>query len=1162
MSTLNIPRARALLQQFDFKTLFIEALGWARAGGRPDTITAGGVAFHCRPIAQLAGALVYEATTPAGDIPDAKTRAALHAEIEKRHFEHLLIFIDGARQQSLWSWVKHDGGKRFPRSHYYARAQPGDLFLSKLSAIVVDISELDEAGHLPVAEVASRLRRALDVERVTRRFYNEFQDLLIDFADQITGIDDPRDRRWYASVLLNRLMFVYFLQRKFYLDGGDAEYTRRKLEQSKQRGKDQYYTAFLRTLFFEGFAKPPEQRSAQARHLIGDIVYLNGGLFLPHPVEERWPAIAIPDAAFDALFDLFGRYSWNLDDTPGGDDNEINPDVLGYIFEKYINQKEFGAYYTRAEITGYLCERTIHPLILDAVNAHQDALAAAGLSSAPRRFDSMDDLLMGLDADLCKLLLHDTLPRLSLLDPACGSGAFLVAAMKTLIAIYTAVIGRIPALGDRALSDWLARVEREHRNIAYFIRKSIITNNLFGVDIMPEAVEIARLRLFLALVASAQGPDHLEPLPNIDFNILAGNSLIGLLRVDEAAYEQRHRQGNLFYKPYRELVAERNRLVRAYRNAAGYTRDLAALRDAIQAHREQAIAALNEMLLDEFTALGIQFEQATWDEQKGQPGRPRKRAARLSDIEALRPFHWGYEFDEVMAPASGGSGERAGCGAGFDAIITNPPWEIFKPQAKEFFAEYSDLVAKNKMTIKAFEKEQARLLKNAAVRNAWLEYQSRFPHVSAWFRAAPQFANQIAIVNGKKAGSDINLYKLFVEQCFNLLRPGGRCGIVVPSGIYTDLGARQLREMLFGQTRISGLFGFENRKAIFENVDSRFKFVVLTFEKGGRTESFPAAFMRHEVAELERFPQQGGLPVSVELVHRLSPDSLSVMEFKSDLDARIAEKMLCFPLLGQRIDGVWNLRLTREFDMTNDSHLFKTRPGAGRLPLYEGKMIHQFDAHFAGPRYWVDEKQGRRALLGKAPDTGQTLDYQGYRLGFRDIARNTDTRTLISTIIPPAFHGNKIPTVRIYDDDGSTLIEPDQQIFLCAIWNSFVIDWMLRLKVTTTVNFFYLFQLPVPRLTAQDAAFRPIVERAARLICVTPQFDDLAKAVGIEPPRRPLSDAERGALRAGLDGLIARLYGLTEAEFAHVLSGFPLVAQEVKDAALAAYRGATGVGLV
>jgi len=1162
MSTLNIPRARALLQQFDFKTLFIEALGWARAGGRPDTITAGGVAFHCRPIAQLAGALVYEATTPAGDIPDAKTRAALHAEIEKRHFEHLLIFIDGARQQSLWSWVKHDGGKRFPRSHYYARAQPGDLFLSKLSAIVVDISELDEAGHLPVAEVASRLRRALDVERVTRRFYNEFQDLLIDFADQITGIDDPRDRRWYASVLLNRLMFVYFLQRKFYLDGGDAEYTRRKLEQSKQRGKDQYYTAFLRTLFFEGFAKPPEQRSAQARHLIGDIVYLNGGLFLPHPVEERWPAIAIPDAAFDALFDLFGRYSWNLDDTPGGDDNEINPDVLGYIFEKYINQKEFGAYYTRAEITGYLCERTIHPLILDAVNAHQDALAAAGLSSAPRRFDSMDDLLMGLDADLCKLLLHDTLPRLSLLDPACGSGAFLVAAMKTLIAIYTAVIGRIPALGDRALSDWLARVEREHRNIAYFIRKSIITNNLFGVDIMPEAVEIARLRLFLALVASAQGPDHLEPLPNIDFNILAGNSLIGLLRVDEAAYEQRHRQGNLFYKPYRELVAERNRLVRAYRNAAGYTRDLAALRDAIQAHREQAIAALNELLLDEFTALGIQFEQATWDEQKGQPGRPRKRAARLSDIEALRPFHWGYEFDEVMAPASGGSGERAG----FDAIITNPPWEIFKPQAKEFFAEYSDLVAKNKMTIKAFEKEQARLLKNAAVRNAWLEYQSRFPHVSAWFRAAPQFANQIAIVNGKKAGSDINLYKLFVEQCFNLLRPGGRCGIIVPSGIYTDLGAKQLREMLFTAGQVDTLFGLSNERYIFEGVHHAFKFSLLVFEKGGKTNRFTVAFRintREAVApeELDKFlnTRSGHMQIEVDLVRRLSPDSLSVMEFKSDLDARIAEKMLCFPLLGQRIDGVWNLRLTREFDMTNDSHLFKTRPGAGRLPLYEGKMIHQFDAHFAGPRYWVDEKQGRRALLGKAPDTGQTLDYQGYRLGFRDVAASTNERTMIAAILP---RGVFCPHTMSLEDRAQSSLDDLERVFVCAVFNSFVFDSFVRHRVTAHLSFFFVYNVPVPRLTAQDAAFRPIVERAARLICVTPQFDDLAKAVGIEPPRRPLSDAERGALRAGLDGLIARLYGLTEAEFAHVLSGFPLVAQEVKDAALAAYRGATGIGLV
>ncbi len=280
---------------------------------------------------------------------------------------------------------------------------------------------------------------------------------------------------------------------------------------------------------------------------------------------------------------------------------------------------------------------------------------------------------------------------------------------------------------------------------------------------------------------------------------------------------------------------------------------------------------------------------------------------------------------------------------GFDAIITNPPWEILKPQAKEFFQEHSELVSKNKMTIKEFEKEQAKLLKDREIRAAWLEYLSRFPHLSAWFRAAPQFKHQSAIVNGKKTGSDINLYKLFTEQCHNLLREGGECGIVIPSGIYTDLGAKGLRDLLFDKNRMTGLFCFENRKEIFEGVDSRFKFVVMTFEKGGRTERFPAAFMRHEVTELAGFPGEIGLPLSVELIRRLSPDSHSVMEFKSETDIRIAEKMLKFPLLGEKIEGKWNLALTREFDMTNDSHLFKTEPGKGRLPLFEGKMIHQFE---------------------------------------------------------------------------------------------------------------------------------------------------------------------------------------------------------------------------
>ena len=267
------------------------------------------------------------------------------------------------------------------------------------------------------------------------------------------------------------------------------------------------------------------------------------------------------------------------------------------------------------------------------------------------------------------------------------------------------------------------------------------------------------------------------------------------------------------------------------------------------------------------------------------------------------------------------------------------------------------------------------------------------------------------MVNGKKAGSDINLYKLFTEQCFNLLRDGGQCGIVIPSGIYTDLGAKQLREMLFKETQITGLFGFENRKTIFEGVDSRFKFVVLTFTKGGHTEQFPAAFMRLETKDLELFPEQLGLEVSVDLIKRLSPDSLSVMEFKNETDVEIAEKMLRFPLLGEQLEDTWNLKLTNEFHMTNDSHLFKPETGPNRLPLFEGKMIHQFTHTWGEPKYWLDEREARADLVGKRnTDTGQQLDYQDYRLAFRDIASSTNQRTMIMAMLTPnVFCNHKLP---------------------------------------------------------------------------------------------------------------------------------------------------------
>jgi hypothetical protein len=336
-----------------------------------------------------------------------------------------------------------------------------------------------------------------------------------------------------------------------------------------------------------------------------------------------------------------------------------------------------------------------------------------------------------------------------------------------LIGVYATVVSQARRFEDHPnIQKWLDEAN-SHPSLDYYIKKRIITDNLYGVDIMQEATEIAKLRLFLALVASAKKVDELEPLPNIDFNIMAGNSLIGLIRVDEKGFDDLSKkskgkakkgfahdptQGNLLGQTvlqgnllagqdaseYRRILDEKNKNIALYKKHsfladAGRDRDhrsqessVLVLRNEIDKLNRESQEKLNELLLKEFSDnLGIKFEEAQLT------GKPKKRVLNIDDINVLEPFHWGYHFDKVF--------ERGG----FDAIIANPPWEIFKPQAKEFFAHHSELVTKNKMDIKTFEKEQKKLLESPDVAAAWLEYQSKFPYVSSYFRSAEDYKNQI-----------------------------------------------------------------------------------------------------------------------------------------------------------------------------------------------------------------------------------------------------------------------------------------------------------------------------------------------------------------------------------------------------------------------------------
>jgi Alw26I/Eco31I/Esp3I family type II restriction m6 adenine DNA methyltransferase len=1167
---LDIEKTRIALQNFEFGELFREELGWSSPKStQAKTESVKEITFSRKPVAELSGAVVFEITLSDGALPDSNQRKDISKYIRDLHYENVCIFVDKDRSQSIWHWEKKQDKKMMPRDHFYMRGQPGDLFIGKLSSLVVDLSDFDKEGNIPIAEVASRMKAALDVEVVTKKFYKSYQDEFNGFLEFIEGITDENDKKWYASVILNRLMFIYFLQRKFFLDDGNADYLASKLEYSKKHlGKNKYYEVFLKKLFFEGFAKEEKHRTAETNKLIGKIKYLNGGLFLQHKIEKKYHGkIKISDVAFENLLKLFKDYSWNLNDTPGGQDNELNPDVLGYIFEKYINQKAFGAYYTRTEITEYLCEQTVYKLILDAINGPDTSAfdetiekvkGSSSLLSKPtllssrnktegkrKHYERIEDLLIDLDADTCRKLVvneNAVLPNLSLLDPACGSGAFLVAAMKTLINVYAAILGKIKFLGDKKLKAWLDEIEANHPSVNYYIKKQIITNNLYGVDIMEEASEIAKLRLFLALVASAQKVDDLEPLPNIDFNIMCGNSLIGLMRVDEKVYNQ-HQKGDMFKKSYNQLIQEREAAIRAFKSFEGDREVLQSKKEAIDRLEGEANDTLNVILGQEFHNLGIKYEQQSWDEKKKKIGKPLKRSITKKDIEALTPFHWGYEFSEIFRKKDG-----------FDAIITNPPWEIFKPQAKEFFGAYSNLVTKKKMSIKDFEKEQGKLLIESDIREAWLEYESSFPHISQYYRSASLYKNQISIVGGKKAGTDINLYKLFTEQCFNLLRKDGYCGIVIPSGIYTDLGAKQLRQMLFEEARITGLFCFENRKEIFEGVHRSFKFVVLSFEKGGCTISFPAAFMRHEVSELDSFPQSGAMVINIDFIKKQSPESLSVPEVKNDTEYQIALKLSELLPIGEKVSDCWNIKLTNEFHMTNDSHLFQNKPSNSRLPLFEGKMINQFDSHYAEPKYWIEEKVGRKALLGKVKDEGQLLDYQTYRVAFREIAASTNERGLIATVLPKNIFANHKLMISHHD---SINLTNKNKLLVVGILNSFVFDYQIRMRMSTSISMHVFYQSYAPRINSTSEVGAQICKRALELVCVSNEFSELWSEVmntKWSKDKVAIKEDERAQLRAELDGYVAHIYGLNEDEFQYVLSTFPIVDEKVKQDALQAYR--------
>jgi hypothetical protein len=831
--SLNVARVRQCLQTFDFKTLFIQELGWDRHSGNL-TIAVDGMTICLQAVAEKRGMQVFHYAAPPEGMLDYTLRRKAERQTAKAAHEHIIIYTDSAQSVQTWQWVRREPGRPLAcREHTLHRGQPGDALIQKLQALSF---ELADEESLSLVHVTRRARQAFDVDRVTKRFYDRFKTEHAAFLKFIKGITAQGNREWYASLMLNRLMFVYFIQKKRFLDD-DPDYLRNRLTSiQKRRGTEQFhsfYRYFLLRLFHEGLGQPPAERQKDLDALLGWVPYLNGGLFDVHDLERDNPDIHIPDDAFRRLFDFFDSYQWHLDDRPLRADNEINPDVLGYIFEKYINQKEMGAYYTKEDITGYISRNTIVPFLLDAAEKEctiafrpEGALwrllrddpdrylypsvskgvdvplpgdVAAGQDDVSRRdswnqpataeyalptetwgehvgrrkrcldlraklkagqVGSVNDLIT-LNLDICQFAedviensegpellraLYGAIENVSVLDPTCGSGAFLFAALNILDPLYEACLERMQGflddlerLGEKhhpeTFSDFRKVLEEvaRHPNRRYFIQKSIIIGNLYGVDIMEEAVEICKLRLFLKLVAQVEKVQHLEPLPDIDFNIRAGNTLVGFASLEEARATLKDMLGFGQQTQVERIqvdAAGADEEFRRFRSSqidfGEHNYDFGEVKDSLRKRLERLREQLDHYLAGEY---GIEPDDTT---------------AYRKWVRSHRPFHWFAEFYGIM---------RAG---GFDVIIGNPPYvEHAKVQGEYRIRNYATESCGN---IYAFVVER-----NAAVLNSRGRSGMIVPH-SAF--CTDRMAPLLSLLTNRRATwvstYDIRPSKLFV----------------------------------------------------------------------------------------------------------------------------------------------------------------------------------------------------------------------------------------------------------------------------------------------------------------------------------------------------------------------------------------------------------------
>ncbi|HET9263175.1 MAG TPA: N-6 DNA methylase [Vicinamibacterales bacterium] len=711
-------------------------------------------------------------------------------------------------------------------------------------------------------------------------------------------------------------------------------------------------------------------------------------------------------------------------------------------------RKATGSFYTPRSLTEFVVRRTLAPLVQDA---------------------SAEDIL-----------------KLRVLDPAMGSGAFLVAACRYLAAAYEAALVRE---GGFAASDIT-----EHERVEF--RRAIAQRCLFGVDLNPMAVQLGRLSLWLATLSADR------PLSFLDHRLRVGNSLVGAtledLRrqppsagrgvrpADLPLFDGTQAMGSIgaavairsqiALEPDDSLAcvrAKEQALARLTHTSSALMRWKAAadlwcagwFRSASRRQAALAFGALMDGLLGRGSSLPAAAAAPLLAEAREIAGQERF-------------FHWTLEYPEIFYDAEGQPLEPAG----FDAILGNPPWEMLRA--------------------------------DRGTTDARTRRRDDASRLHAFARSSGVYRFQ--------GTGHANLYQLFIDRAAGLLRPGGRLGMVLPSGFALDHGSAPLRRALFDRMQVDGLISIENRQGVFP-IHRGLRFLILSATKDGRTTDLPCRFGIGTPEMLDSLPDTGrdseAVLLSRGLIERLSGSSMAVPELRTTRDVAIVSDLAFrWPTLAD--ENGWNVRFGRELNATDDrAHFVEAGRASGRtIPVIEGKHVSPFSADLDSSTLRVRLSAANR-LLNAAETFGRA------RLAYRDVASASNRLSLIAAIVPAGV----VTTHTLFCLKDA--LDDESQQYLCGLFNSFVANYLIRPRITTHVGAGVISRLPAPRPPHTDAGFRQLAGLAT-LLASTPAKPDLA---------------------ARLQATAARVYGVGKAQLEHILDTFPLVPMESRKAALLAF---------